>query len=106
MNTPIRGIAPNLDADSKAISLVQASQYPQWLAQQSEFIRNFLDSQAFDAARHGSSAWRTGGCALAASSQACNTGGRAMGCSQAASKRPACSRRRSTPATSRSTSTR
>ncbi|MBP7981977.1 MAG: leucyl aminopeptidase family protein [Arenimonas sp.] len=51
MNTPIRGIAPNLHADSKAISLVQASQYPQWLAQQTGFIRNFLDSQAFDASR-------------------------------------------------------
>jgi leucyl aminopeptidase len=51
MKTPIRGIAQTRDADSKAIHLVQASQYPMWLQQQSEFIRMFLDSQAFNASR-------------------------------------------------------
>jgi leucyl aminopeptidase len=51
MSTPIRGIAPGPVADSKAIQLVQASQYPQWLAGQSEFTRTFLDSQAFNASR-------------------------------------------------------
>ena len=51
MSTPIRGIAPGPVAGSKAIQLVQASQYPQWLAGQSEFTRTFLDSQAFNASR-------------------------------------------------------
>ncbi len=51
MTTALRGIASHASADSKAIIVVQASQYSDWLAQQSNYLQTFLNTQQFNASR-------------------------------------------------------
>lgn len=51
MTLRLRGIAPQPSETSKAIILLQASQYAAWLALQSAFLQSFLNSQAFIASR-------------------------------------------------------
>jgi leucyl aminopeptidase len=51
MSTALRGITLHASAKSKAIILLQASQYSAWLAQQSEFLQTFLNTQQFNASR-------------------------------------------------------
>ncbi len=51
MSTALRGIALQASPESKAILVLQASQYPAWLAQQSPFLQTFLTTQQFNASR-------------------------------------------------------
>jgi leucyl aminopeptidase len=51
MTTALRGIALHACAESKAIVLLHASQYPAWLEQQSPFLQTFLNTQQFNANR-------------------------------------------------------
>ena len=51
MSIPLRGMASHLSETSKAIILLQASQYSAWLVQQSAFLQTFLNTQQFNASR-------------------------------------------------------
>ena len=51
MSTALRGIALQASETSKAIIVLQASQYPVWLAQQSSFLQTLLNTQQFKASR-------------------------------------------------------